>query len=176
MPDRSKTHHLARWALSAFLITFLAARALVFLVMSGHLPDLFLYIGQTHVHHLNFGIFLLSIVAGYLLFSRSAVRRLRSVSVAYGIGLGLTFDEFGMWLHLGGGYWQRASYDAVVVIAGLLSLISVAPLIRQFRPHHWTTVCLLVLLLAVFTVLLTRSFGYAERAIVPELERLDEPG
>jgi hypothetical protein len=28
--------------------------------------------------------------------------------------MALTFDEFGMWLHLGGSYWQRASFDAVV--------------------------------------------------------------
>jgi len=31
----------------------------------------------------------------------------------YGLAMGLTFDEFGMWLNLGGSYWQRASFDAV---------------------------------------------------------------
>ena len=36
----------------------------------------------------------------------------------YGVGLALTFDEFGLWFHLGGSYWQRASFDAVVVIGG----------------------------------------------------------
>ena len=30
------------------------------------------------------------------------------------LAMALTFDEFGMWLHLGGSYWQRASFDAVI--------------------------------------------------------------
>jgi hypothetical protein len=34
--------------------------------------------------------------------------------------MALTFDEFGMWLHLGGSYWQRASIDASIVVAALL--------------------------------------------------------
>jgi len=38
-------------------------------------------------------------------------------ALVYGVGLALTFDEFGMWVHLGGPYWQRASFDAVVLIA-----------------------------------------------------------
>jgi hypothetical protein len=33
--------------------------------------------------------------------------------------MALTFDEFGMWLHLGGSYWQRASFDAVIVLLGV---------------------------------------------------------
>ena len=65
--------------------------------------------------------------------------------VLYGIGLGLTFDEFGMWLHLGGSYWQRASWDAVVVVASGLVLAALAPALKQFRTLHWwgTVVALL---------------------------------
>ena len=48
------------------------------------------------------------------------------------IGLGLTFDEFGMWLHLGGLYWQRASFDAVTVISAMLALVAYGSTIR-----HW---------------------------------------
>ncbi len=58
-------------------------------------------------------------------------------AVVYGVGLALTFDEFGMWLHLGGGYWQRASFDGVSVVATLLGLVAYAPAIQQFRPAHW---------------------------------------
>ena len=36
--------------------------------------------------------------------------------IEYGVAMGLTFDEFGMWLHRGGGYWQRASFDAIIVL------------------------------------------------------------
>jgi len=47
--------------------------------------------------------------------------------VIYGIGLGLTFDEFGMWLHLNGDYWQRASFDAVIVLAAALGSRALPP-------------------------------------------------
>ncbi len=50
----------------------------------------------------------------------------------YGIGLGMTFDEFGMWIHLGGGYWQRHSFDAVVVVSSVLALIAYAPTFANF--------------------------------------------
>jgi hypothetical protein len=62
-----------------------------------------------------------------------AVQRIRcdkrSASVAalgYGVAMALTFDEFGMWLHLGGSYWQRASVDAVIIVAAVLALIGFA--------------------------------------------------
>ena len=130
---------LARLTLASFVFTFVIARVMVFLIVSRRLPDVYLHVGGTHVHHLNYGIFLLSAVGGYLLLGRPTKRRLIVSAIAYGIGLALTFDEFGMWVHLGGSYWQRASFDAVVVIAGLLGLIVVAPRISQFRPQHWTT-------------------------------------
>ena len=61
--------HLARLTFVAFLLTFIASRTLVILIMARKLPDLFLHLGGTHVHHLNYGIFLLSAVAGVLLFA-----------------------------------------------------------------------------------------------------------
>jgi hypothetical protein len=57
----------ARRILLAFLVTFVAARLLVLLIMTHKLPDCFLYLGSTHVHHLNYGIFMLAAVGGYLL-------------------------------------------------------------------------------------------------------------
>jgi hypothetical protein len=61
--------HLARLTLVAFLLAFIASRTLVILIMARKMPDLFLHLGGTHVHHLNYGIFLLSAVAGVLLFA-----------------------------------------------------------------------------------------------------------
>jgi hypothetical protein len=164
---------LARYVLVAFLATFIAARVVVFLIMSRTIPDLFLHVGGTHVHHLNYGIFLLAGVGAYLVFQQPVDRRLRVAATMYGLGLALTFDEFGMWLHLGGGYWQRASFDAVVVIAAALGLIVVAPSIKRFRPRHWATAAVLTLALVTFGVLLVRSFHYAERTIGPKLKQLD---
>jgi hypothetical protein len=146
---------LARWALSSFLLTFVFARCLVFLILTHRLPDLYLFVGQTHVHHLNYGIFLLAAVGAVLLFWPPRGRALLVVAVLYGVGLALTFDEFGMWLHLQDVYWQRASYDAVAVIAALLGLITVAPRIRQFQPRHWIVLALVIILIVGFVVLLS---------------------
>jgi hypothetical protein len=129
---------LARVVFTVFLFTFIASRLLVILIMGRWIPDLFLHMGQTHVHHLNYGIFLLCAVAGLLLLFQVTDRQRYWCAVAYGFSLALTFDEFGMWLHLGGGYWQRASFDAVIVVASLLGMIAFAPW-QRMRAFHWFT-------------------------------------
>ena len=156
----------ARTILVAFVVTFIAARIIVFLIVSRHIPDIYLRLGGTHVHHLNYGIFLLSGVGAYLLLKRPADHSLSTAAVLYGVGLGLTFDEFGLWVHLGGSYWQRASFDAVVVVGSLLTLIAVAPELSRFRPHHWFTAAALAVLTVVFGVMLVDSFKYADRLLL----------
>ena len=167
---------VARVVLAAFVLTFVASRVLIFMIMSRRVPDLYVHAGGTHVHHLNYGIFLLSAVGGYLLFRSPGRQAPAGVAVAYGVGLALTFDEFGMWLHLGGGYWQRASFDAVVVIAALLGLVAVAPALGSFRRRHWAWTALLLAAVAVFGVLLADSLRYAGRKAAPVLERLERTG
>lgn len=165
---------LARRVLVTFLLTFAVARILVFLIMTRVIPDLFVHMGGTHIHHLNYGIFLLAGVGAYLIFARPAERHLVAIATLYGIGLGLTFDEFGMWLHLGGGYWQRASFDAVVVIASALAALAAAPPIGQFRPRHWYAGAAIVLVLTVFTIGLLKSLHHAGRGLGPKLQQLEE--
>src|SRR5450631_2593021 len=92
--------HLARIVFFTFLLSFIVSRVLVILIMTRRLPDLFLHAGGTHVHHLNYGIFLLSAVGALLLFLPLSERGKQWVAAAYGFGIALTFDEFGMWLHL----------------------------------------------------------------------------
>jgi hypothetical protein len=164
-----------RRILTSFLFTFMSARVVVFLIVSRRIPDLYLRLGGTHVHHLNYGIFLLSGVAAYLLLGRPAEKGLRWATTLYGIGLALTFDEFGMWLHLGGSYWQRASFDAVVVIAAFLGLIVVAPRLSRFRPRHWLTAAALILALGIFGVMLVDSFRYAHRILLRIETMEDQP-
>ena len=164
--------HLIRWCLVAFLLTFITARICVFLIMSRRMPDLYLYAGQTHVHHLNYGIFLLVGLTAYLLFVPRA-RPTAPAAVIYGIALGLTFDEFGMWLHLGGGYWQWASFHACVVVAALLSLLAVAPSWQRIRAYHWITLLFLFAALAVFFWLLSDASRHYRR-VVPRLMELEE--
>src|SRR5450755_2110530 len=131
----SPTRHLARLVFTAFLLTFIASRTLVILIMTRRMPDLFLHFGGTHVHHLNYGIFLLSTVAGVLLFASLNQAQRSFCALIYGVGMALTFDEFGMWLHLGGSYWQRASFDAVIVLLSLFGVIAFAPKLSRMRSH-----------------------------------------
>ena len=176
-PEESGPRRLARPTLVAFLLTFMAARVLVFLIVARRIPDVYLSLGGTHVHHLNYGIFLLSGVGAYTLLGYPGRRGLWWSAILFGIGLALTFDEFGLWLHLGGSYWQRASFDAVVVIAGLLGLVAVAPAVRRFRPHHWATAAMLVVAMTVFGVLLVDSLRYADRLLlrIQIVERTQPP-
>jgi hypothetical protein len=171
--DSLASAHLARFVLAAFLLTFMCARIIVLLIMSRTIPDLYLHVKGTHVHHLNYGIFLLSAVGGYLLFARPTGRRLHVAAALYGIGMGLTFDEFGMWIHLGGSYWQRASWDAVIVIGAGLALIAFAPSLRRFRPRHWLTAVALILALIVFVALLLKSFRYAGEKLGPRVREIE---
>ncbi len=150
-------HVLARKVWGAFAFTFVISRILVFLSMSGRMPDIHPQLGGTRLHHLNYGIFLLAGVGAALLFSRPTGRWLSATAILYGVALALTFDEFGMWLHLDTDYWQRVSFDAVVVVGALLGLVATSPALRQFRPRHWATAIALIATLALFGIVLLRS-------------------
>jgi len=172
----SPTRHRARLTFLAFLLTFIASRTLVILIMTRRMPNLFLHIGGTHVHHLNYGIFLLSTVAGVLLFASLNPAQQNLCALLYGLGMGLTFDEFGMWLHLGGSYWQRASFDAVVVVLSVLGLLAFAPAWQRLRAHHFAIGGLVLLAVAGFSMLLLRSLGHAHEKLVPRLMEIEKKG
>jgi hypothetical protein len=164
---------LARRALFGFILTFIASRTVVLLIMSQRMPNLYFFLRGTHVHHLNYGIFLLAGVGAYLLFRVRSPRELRIAALAYGIAMALTFDEFGMWLHLGGSYWQRASVDAVVVVAAVLALIGFASAIRNFESRHVkASIAILVALIAFGAVLYDASVRIG-RLEGPRLEALE---
>jgi hypothetical protein len=147
---------------------------LVLLIMAHRIPDLYLYIGGTHVHHLNYGIILLAAVGAYLLFAQPKDNRtVKLAAIGYGIGLALTFDEFGMWLHLGGSYWQRASFDAITVVATVLALIGYTPWSYLAKLQRQWIVALAILLVVVFFILLIDSFRFVGNKIRPTLERME---
>jgi hypothetical protein len=161
----SNARPLARLVLLSLSLTFVTARVVTILVMAHHMPNIYLHVRGTHVHHLNYGIFLLAGVGAYLLFTPGGGPAAPTVAVIYGIGLGLTFDEFGMWLHLSGDYWQRASFDAVIVLAAALGLAGFAPPLARWRPRQWVAAFVVLLLLA-------GSIRLAARA-EPRFERWD---
>jgi hypothetical protein len=148
IPQPAPNHHprqLARISLIGFILTFIVARVFVFLIMAREIPNFYFFLQGTHVHHLNYGIFLLAAAAGYAIFRHPTGRAAELNALAYGIGMGLTFDEFGMWLHLGGSYWQRTSVDGVIIVAALFALFGYARSIKRFESRHfWAFACLAV--------------------------------
>lgn len=108
--------------LFTFLITFTISRLTVYFVLGKYLPDLFLTIRGVHIHHFTYGVIIIASTNLYLLLRRPTIDRpsFKWLTLLYGIGLGLTFDEFGMWIRLEDNYWIRQSYDAVVIVALLL--------------------------------------------------------
>jgi uncharacterized membrane protein len=164
---------LARRALFGFILTFIAARTVVLLIMSRRMPNLYFFLRGTHVHHLNYGIFLLSAVSAYVLFWRPNEARLRIAALLYGAAMALTFDEFGMWLHLGGSYWQRASVDAIVVVAAVLGLIGFARSIRKFESRHLRVSIAILIGLIGFAVVLYDTSLQIGRLEGPRLMQLE---
>jgi hypothetical protein len=153
---RETAHKLARYALFSFIVTFVLSRVFVFLIMSKEMPNLYFFLRGTHVHHLNYGIFLMAAVCGYSVFRRPVGRAAEITALLYGVAMGLTFDEFGMWLHLGGSYWQRASVDAVIVVAALFGLVAFARTLKRFEARHfWAFVVLLIVLIGFGIVIYT---------------------
>jgi hypothetical protein len=79
--------------------------------------------GGTHIHHMFWGILLL-ITMGYagLSFTPESPWSYL-IAIGFGIGMGLTMDEFALWLNLQDVYWApkgRQSIDAVIVTTALL--------------------------------------------------------
>jgi hypothetical protein len=85
-------------------------------------------VGGTHIHHLVWGILLL-LIAGYVGVAVQPDSPWHEiVAVLFGIGTGLTLDEFALWLNLRDVYWEkegRRSIDAVIVAACLSGMVLV---------------------------------------------------
>jgi hypothetical protein len=115
------------FVLVAFLITFGIVRMNTHLIRRGvkWWPGN-LEVKGTHVHHLVWGILLLLVVgyAGVALEPEAPWQEV--LAVLFGVGAGLTLDEFALWLNLRDVYWAREgrrSIDAVIVAAILGALM-----------------------------------------------------
>jgi hypothetical protein len=103
--------------LISFLATFILSRIVVYYAP---MPNLFLKVRGVHIHHLAYGIFILGLVGFLSLIQERSEKTRLKLSVLYGIGLGLAFDEFAMWIQLEDVYHDRSTYDAIVVITLIL--------------------------------------------------------
>jgi hypothetical protein len=117
------------WMFLAILATFLVTRTVTRLIRSGSGGGAGLgnvRIAGTHIHHQVFGI-LIIIGTGIVLVSATPHgAALDAAAAVFGVGVGLTVDEFALWLHLEDVYWTsegRKSVDAifcVLVVTGAL--------------------------------------------------------
>jgi hypothetical protein len=79
-----------------------------------------------HLHHLVWGIVAM-MVAGTISFAGFAVSPIYEIcAFLFGVGMGLTVDEFALWVRLDDVYWARegrSSIDAAVIAVGALGLL-----------------------------------------------------
>jgi hypothetical protein len=116
--------------LLAFLVSFLFIRTSARLMRSPKVPwwPGSVEAGGVHIHHMVWGISLL-LASGFTAFvSDLDAPWWQITATAFGVGAGLTLDEFALWLRLSDVYWSeegRESIDAVVVCALLGGLVVV---------------------------------------------------
>jgi hypothetical protein len=113
----------------SFLVSFLFIRTSARLMRSPKVPwwpGSVTTEGGLHIHHMVFGIVLM-LIGGTLGFALTKQAPWIELSaVAFGIGAGLTFDEFALWVHLEDVYWSeegRQSVDAAIVAIAFVGLV-----------------------------------------------------
>lgn len=114
--------------LAGFLLSFLFIRFSTRMMRSPKYPwwPGSIQTSGVHVHHLVFGIALM-IAAGFVGFAVQPDGLWLDVLAAlFGIGVGLTVDEFALWLYLEDVYWTdegRSSVDVFIVCALIGGLV-----------------------------------------------------
>jgi hypothetical protein len=154
------------WMFLAILVTFLITRMVTRLIRSGSGGGAGLgnvRIAGNHVHHQVFGI-LIIIGTGIVLVSETPRgAALDAAAAVFGAGVGLTVDEFALWLHLEDVYWAdqgRKSVDAifcVLVITG--ALIGGADFVtgRAGTAAWWSSVAVIAVNLVLCVICLLKG-------------------
>ena len=119
---------IALRVLVAFLLTFVVLRlitAIIHYELFPHGPFRNLVTASgLHIHHLFWGILLL-MLTGFVALATRAERWHLRIAVIFGIALGLTLDEFALWLRLADVYWSPEGIESLkagAVVAALLGL------------------------------------------------------
>jgi hypothetical protein len=112
--------------LGAFVLSFLAIRTSARLTRSVSWWPGGVETGGVHIHHLVWGICLM-MLCGFLGFAAPIEAPWwHIVAIGFGVGAGLTMDEFALWVRLEDVYWSqegRASFDAMVVAVAFAGLV-----------------------------------------------------
>ncbi|UGS36356.1 hypothetical protein [Capillimicrobium parvum] len=99
--------------------------------------------GGLHIHHLVFGIVLM-ICAGFVSFAvQPGSPWMEVLAALFGVGVGLTVDEFALWLYLDDVYWSeqgRSSIDVGIICALLGGLVVLGFVPSVHGSWEWVTV------------------------------------
>jgi len=113
--------------LAAFLISVAILRVITAIIEYQIFPrGPFRYIvtkSGLHIHHLFWGILLLMITGFVALATRDPRWHLR-IAVVFGVALGLTLDEFAMWLRLADVYWTPQGVESVKAMAVAAAILA----------------------------------------------------
>lgn len=135
---RISDHHLQGLylVLIGFILSFAFIRMSTRLMRSPKVPwwpGSIVSDSGVHLHHLVFGIVTMMIAGagGFASFGESPWMEI--CAFAFGVGAGLTIDEFALWVYLDDVYWAeegRSSIDATVIAAAamMLALLGFTPL------------------------------------------------
>jgi hypothetical protein len=109
-----------------------------------------------HLHHLVFGIVLMLTAGTFGFWFFDSGWLLNVCALLFGIGAGLTLDEFALFVYLDDVYWAkegRSSIDAGVIAVGLMMLV-----LFGIQPVEFTTADVEAII--VSTVLLVTHLGF----------------
>ena len=129
--DRISEHELQGLylVLIGFLLSFAFIRMSTRLMRSPRVPwwpGSIVSDSGVHLHHLVFGIVTMMIAGAAGFASLGDSPWLEICAFAFGIGAGLTIDEFALWVYLDDVYWAeqgRSSIDATVIAAAAMMLV-----------------------------------------------------
>jgi hypothetical protein len=127
-PRLSLGRRVAVRALVSYVITFAILRVITAIIYYDIFPNGPFHFVMTksglHIHHLFWGILLLMATGFGALATRAPQWHLR-IALLFGIALGLTLDEFAMWLRLADVYWTPQGVESLkagAVVAALLGI------------------------------------------------------
>jgi hypothetical protein len=115
-------------------------------------------VGGVHIHHQVFGIFIMLLAGMIMLSAQPDDAALCVVAALFGVGVGLVFDEFALWLHLKDVYWAdegRHSVDAIFCVLSISGILIGGANLVTGSPGSaawWTSVAYLVVILGICVI------------------------
>ena len=86
-----------------------------------------------HIHHYVYGIFILA-AAGYLALIFKSEGATPWIALLYGLGIGLTFDEYGLWLNPPFVRGVRWNTGGLMIVFLSLACLGLMPLLLRRTP------------------------------------------